>query len=167
MRGALLGWLMLAASPALALAQAETEAETPLPRAGGIEIFKFRAQEDPEAPLPEYGGGRDATVSADAATLRLLDKMNGRVFTFDMQPGETREIERLEIALRTCQVPAEDARADAVAYLEIRDFRDESPRFSGWMFASSPALSAMDHQRYDVWVLSCSTSSAEADAGNE
>ena len=38
----------------------------------------------------------------------------------------------------------------------IRDVRETAPRFSGWMFASSPALSALDHPRYDVWVVSCS-----------
>ena len=37
----------------------------------------------------------------------------------------------------------------------IRDVREDTPRFSGWMFASSPALSALDHPRYDVWVVSC------------
>jgi hypothetical protein len=53
-------------------------------------------------------------------------------------------------------VPEDDA-ADAYAFLRIRDVREDTARFSGWMFASSPALSALDHPRYDVWVLSCSS----------
>ncbi|MEO0683106.1 MAG: DUF2155 domain-containing protein, partial [Pseudomonadota bacterium] len=85
----------------------------------------------------------------------------------EMAPGETLRAERLELALRSCRVPAADTRQDAVAYLEIRDLREAVPRFAGWMFASSPALSALDHARYDVWVLSCSTSSGPASADSE
>ena len=50
------------------------------------------------------------------------------------------------------------ATGDAYAFLQIRDVREPAPRFSGGMFASSPALSALDHPRYDVWVVSCSNS---------
>ena len=75
--------------------------------------------------------------------------------------------ERLEIALRDCRAPVSDSRGEAVAYLRIRDLREETARFSGWMFASSPALSALDHARYDVWVESCSASSGEQAAGRE
>jgi hypothetical protein len=52
-------------------------------------------------------------------------------------------------------VPRDDPAGDADAFLQIRDIRETVMRFSGWMFASSPALSALDHPRYDVWVVSC------------
>ena len=56
-------------------------------------------------------------------------------------------------------VPPEDEPDDAFVYLRIADSKvDGREVFAGWMFASSPALSAMDHQRYDVWVLSCTMS---------
>jgi len=44
---------------------------------------------------------------------------------------------------------------------------DLAAEFSGWMFADSPALSALDHPRYDLWVINCTTSSAGASAGSE
>ena len=62
------------------------------------------------------------------------------------------------IHAEACRVPRDDPKGDAEAFLSIRDLREPAPRFSGWMFASSPALSALDHPRYDVWVVSCSIS---------
>ena len=75
-----------------------------------------------------------------------------------MRVGETVRYGYLEITADTCRVPKDDPAADAYAFLRIRDIRESEPRFSGWMFASSPALSAMDHPRYDIWVQSCSNS---------
>ena len=51
-----------------------------------------------------------------------------------------------------------DPAGDAFAFLTVREAGNAEPVFRGWMIASSPALNAMDHQRYDVWVLSCTTS---------
>jgi hypothetical protein len=73
----------------------------------------------------------------------------------DVAVGETIRFGRLEIFAEACRVPRDDPGADAYAFLKIRDVREDSPRFSGWMFASSPALSALDHPRYDVWVVGC------------
>jgi hypothetical protein len=106
-------------------------------------------------------------TEAQVARLRLLDKMTGQVRTIEMRPGEQRVEDRLELLLETCRVPETDAREAAVAYLIIRDAREAAPRFMGWMFAASPALSALDHARYDVWVESCSISSGPAEGETE
>ena len=97
-----------------------------------------------------------ATVEARVLHLRGLDNLNGTVEDIDMAVGETTRYGHLEITAEDCLVPRSDPQGDAFAFLQIRDIREETPRFSGWMFASSPALSALDHPRYDVWVLSCS-----------
>ena len=69
------------------------------------------------------------------------------------------EVRREELVCLLHAAGAGDApTADAYAFLKIRDIREPSPRFSGWMFASSPALSFLDHPRYDVWVVSCNNS---------
>ena len=101
-------------------------------------------------------------VAADVARLRMLDKMSGAVETFEMQVGAAEERGRLRIELEACRVQPPELPPDAFAWLRITDMREDAPRFAGWMIASAPALSALDHQRYDVWVLSCSTASAEA-----
>jgi hypothetical protein len=96
------------------------------------------------------------TAAAGGAVLRGLDTLNGETRDIEIAVGETIRFGHLEITLDACRVPRGDAGADAYAFLRIRDIREVDPRFSGWMFASSPALSALDHPRYDVWVLSCS-----------
>ena len=96
-----------------------------------------------------------ATVEAPRLHLRGLDNLNGTVQDIDMSVGETTRFGHLEITAEDCRVPRAEPEADAFAFLRIRDIREETPRFSGWMFASSPALSALDHPRYDVWVIGC------------
>ena len=97
------------------------------------------------------------TIEQPVVHLRGLDNLNGTAQDITVVAGETVRYGHLEITAETCRVPRETPTADAYAFLEIRDVREDSPRFSGWMFASSPALSALDHPRYDVWVVSCSS----------
>lgn len=96
------------------------------------------------------------TVQAGVLHLRGLDTLNGTTSDIDLEVGGTTRYGYLEISADTCRIPKEDPSGDAYAFLRIRDVREEAPRFSGWMFASSPAVSALDHPRYDVWLLSCS-----------
>jgi len=105
----------------------------------------------------EIANSQDTTL-AGGALLRGLDTLNGVTEDMEIRVGETVRFGHLEIRLEACRVPREAPQSDAYAFLTIRDIRDAEPRFSGWMFASSPALSALDHPRYDVWVLSCSSS---------
>lgn len=105
----------------------------------------------------ETGGTQAPRGAGTQVLLRGLDTLNGTARDIPVRAGETVRFGHLEITAETCRVPADDPAGDAFAYLEIRDIREEGPRFSGWMFASSPALSALDHPRYDVWVESCSS----------
>lgn len=57
--------------------------------------------------------------------------------------------------LDSCRYPTGNPASDAEAHLTITEETTGSELFNGWMLASSPALSALDHPRYDVWVLSC------------
>jgi hypothetical protein len=59
------------------------------------------------------------------------------------------------IELDDCRVPVENPTGDAFAHLVIRAEGMQDAAFDGWMIASSPALSALDHPRYDVWVIRC------------
>ena len=95
---------------------------------------------------------------AQTALLRGLDRINGTARDIVITVGETVIYERLEVTLLACRYPQGDINSDAFAQLIIKDIREDEPRFIGWMFASSPALSALDHPRYDVWVLSCQIS---------
>ncbi len=108
--------------------------------------------------VPVHGQSNVATKDGDTAQLRALDTITGAVRDLEVRVGETVDYERLSIALKECRYPVDNQAADAFVYLVIKDVREETPRFEGWMIASSPALAALEHPRYDVWVLSCNTS---------
>ena len=89
------------------------------------------------------------------AVLRGLDKVTGRASDLVLGLGETARFGRLEVRLGECRYPAGNPSADAYAQLIITDLVARQTVFSGWMIASSPALSALDDARYDIWVVSC------------
>jgi hypothetical protein len=98
-----------------------------------------------------------ATRAAERLELRGLDTLNGATQDLELSVGDTIRYGHLEVTAEACRVPQSDPGGDAYAFLRIRDIREREDRFAGWMFASSPALSALDHPRYDVWVVSCSS----------
>lgn len=98
---------------------------------------------------------QEAVATGTGAVLRGLDKLNAKVTDIVLQNGATETLGLIEIALKECRYPEDDPSGDAYAFLTIREAGVAKPVFSGWMIASSPALNAMDHARYDVWVLRC------------
>ena len=96
------------------------------------------------------------------ATLAGLDKITGRITRFDVYIDETVLFGALEITPRACyDRPATDTLQRTSAFLEVdqRALDGTAKRiFTGWMFADSPALSAVDHPVYDVWLIECKTS---------
>ena len=99
-----------------------------------------------------------ATENGIAVDLRALDTLTGVVKDLTINVGETLTYERLIISVQECRYPQDNPSSDAFAYVTIQDVRENTPRFDAWMVASSPALSALDHPRYDVWLLRCKTS---------
>lgn len=87
--------------------------------------------------------------------LRALDRIAGETAELRIDAGQEIDYGRLRIGLRDCRYPAENPAADAFAWLEIEDTRAGEQLFAGWMVAASPALNALDHVRYDVWVIGC------------
>ncbi|MEM9349983.1 MAG: DUF2155 domain-containing protein [Pseudomonadota bacterium] len=84
--------------------------------------------------------------------------MTGQLEDVDMSVGQTARLGQVDIDLGECRYPTGNPAGDAFAYLEIEDRTSERQVFAGWMIASSPALNALDHPRYDVWVIRCKTS---------
>ena len=94
-------------------------------------------------------------AEATGGVVRWLDKLTGQTGDLELQRGQSASNGRLTIQLDACRYPQDNPAAEAEAHLTILDSSRPDPVFSGWMLASSPALSAMDHPRYDVWVLRC------------
>lgn len=97
-------------------------------------------------------------TAAPGAILRGLDKTGGTISDIELATGETVQFGRLTVTLGECRFPSGNPSGDAYAYLVIRSDTSERPIFEGWMIASSPALNALDHPRYDLWVIRCKTS---------
>jgi hypothetical protein len=111
--------------------------------------------------------GPAAAVPADIAVLQGLDKITARISTFDAPIGEAVRFGSLEIVVRACDKKPPEEPPESTAFLEIVDDRPDAEAveiFKGWMFASSPAISALEHPVYDVWVIDCKTAPIEAPA---
>lgn len=92
---------------------------------------------------------------SDGGELRFLDKLTGETGDVSLSLGQSAKFGRLIVQLDHCRYPIANPAADSEAHLTIIDETTTAVLFNGWMLASAPALSALDHPRYDVWVLSC------------
>jgi len=102
-------------------------------------------------PVPEGPGIR-------SAELQGLDKVTARTQRFYAPVGKSTRFGTLEITVSDCLVNVPEAPPESVAHLTIIDHKPgqtEEKLFAGWMFASTPSLSALDHGVYDLRVLSC------------
>jgi len=100
----------------------------------------------------------------ETATLRGLDKITGRFMDIDMEVGTPVTFGTLRVEVQTCfQTPA-DLPPESAAFVRVHSLQPmesdaglepEPLIFSGWMFASSPGLNALEHPVNDVWVIEC------------
>jgi hypothetical protein len=99
------------------------------------------------------------------ALLEGLDKITARVSKFETPVGAPVQFGTLAIRVRDCEKSPPEDTPESAAFVEIDETRPGEIRnrvFSGWMFASSPALSALEHPVYDVTLLDCKAASGSA-----
>lgn len=107
-----------------------------------------------------------AATVGKGALLRGLDKLTGQVADFELDNGYSVNFGTLRVDMAQCRHPSDNPNGDAFAFLSVYEEQGAGANvFQGWMVASSPALSALDHARYDVWVLRC-IGLAQADAAS-
>jgi hypothetical protein len=119
--------------------------------------------QQPQQPQPRVDNPSNLRAIPDGpgkrvAELQGLDKVTARTQRFYAPVGETTRFGTLDIKVGDCLVNTPDAPPESAAYLTIIDHKpgqSEQKLFAGWMFASTPALSAMDDGVYDVRVLAC------------
>ncbi len=100
----------------------------------------------------------EKNIVTNGVTLQGLDKQTARVFIINAAIGQTIEFGSLKIMVQHCEKAPLDDRQESIAFVRIIEAKtnsDQQKLFSGWMFSSSPALSALDHPTYDVWVKEC------------
>lgn len=135
--------LMLLCAASLALAQDEMTEED---EAVEIPLPTFEAVEQPSG------------VPVNTVVMQGLDKITARISTFDAPIDQPVVFGSLQIIARTCHKTPPEEPPERAAFIEIDDVQPDRPEtrlFTGWMFASSPALSSLEHPVYDVWVIDC------------
>ena len=113
---------------------------------------------------------RDQAGEVTITRLRALDKVTARISELDLVENEEMVFGSLFITARTCSTRPPEEPPETFAFLEIEEADATGLRrrlFTGWMMASSPALNALDHAIYDVWVISCTIRSGDASEGSE
>nr|WP_306884951.1 DUF2155 domain-containing protein [Amorphus orientalis] len=101
-------------------------------------------------------------INNPVAVFSGLDKITGRIITFDVYVGETVQFGALRVTPRAChtQPPSEEPKTTAFVEVDEITLDNKIQRiFTGWMLASSPGLNAVDHAVYDVWLNDCSLTS--------
>ena len=101
-------------------------------------------------------------LKGDLGVFQGLDKITARIKTFEIRVGIPKKFGVLDINLQKCVYSKPLNKPESIAYLKVFDKSDkysvnknETLIFEGWIFASSPALSAMEHPVYDVSLISC------------
>ena len=94
-----------------------------------------------------------ATIPTDAVILQGMDKVTGRVRELSLPVGVSIDFGELTITVDKCLTKTPEETPENAAFLHI--VQKDKELFSGWMFSSNPALSAMEDPVYDIWVVAC------------
>jgi hypothetical protein len=129
---------------------ASTQAQTPADPDPGAPPALSAPQtvQTPPTPAPTWVPGR-------VAELQALDKVNARHSTLNVKVGDIGNFGSLQIAVQACMTRPPDQAQDSAAFLSITDTKGDGVAFKGWMVASQPALSMLQHPVFDIRVTGC------------
>ena len=99
-----------------------------------------------------------ARISNPVAVFSGLDKITGRITTFDVYLNETVQFGALQVTPKACYSRDDTEQQKVDGFVEVDEITlDRRIRriFTGWMFADSPGLNAVEHPIYDVWLKEC------------
>ncbi len=97
-------------------------------------------------------------IKNPTAVFSGLDKITGRLVSFEVAVDETVQFGSLQLTPRVCYSRPETEAPKTTAFVEVEEVdaaNQLSDIFDGWVFASSPGLSAIDHPVYDIWLTQC------------
>ena len=107
----------------------------------------------------------DKNLEGKNVQLKILDKVSSKNTTIDIEIGKEKQFQNLLIKAMKCKNSEFDDNPEITAYIQVKDITKKSNNdvfvFNGWMFSSSPSISAIDHAVYDVWVIDCMISYIE------
>ena len=96
-------------------------------------------------------------IEGNILVIQGLDKITARIKTFEVKVGQTYKFGVLDIFVERCVFSKPIFKPESLAFIKIKDNSDRlsEVKFNGWMFASSPALNALENPVYDVSILAC------------
>ena len=96
-------------------------------------------------------------VEGNRLVIQGLDKITARIKTFEVNVSQTYKFGVLDIFVERCVFSKPIFKPESLAYIRIKDNSDRlsEVKFKGWMFASSPALNALENSVYDISILAC------------
>jgi hypothetical protein len=124
--------------------------------------FAAASQAQDKKPEATEEGVEAPRIQNPVAEFAGIDKITGRIISFDVYIDETVQFGALQVTPRVCMSSPDDAEPRTDSFVEVDEITlDRKIRriFSGWMFAESPGLNAVEHAVYDVWLKSCKQSS--------
>jgi hypothetical protein len=110
------------------------------------------------AMLVATGPAQADRIKNPTAVFAGLDKITGRIISFEVAVDETVQFGALQLTPRVCwtRPPTEAPQTDSFVEVDEVTFNNEYRRiFTGWMYAASPGLSGVEHAIYDVWLTDC------------
>jgi hypothetical protein len=122
---------------------------------GGIDM---QDETDTQVDTQNLPPAQDSRIANKVAVFSGIDKITGRIITFDIYINETVQFGALQVTPRVCYTEDETQNPKADTFVEVDEITlDRKIRriFTGWMFADSPGLNAVDHPVYDVWLKGC------------
>ena len=96
-------------------------------------------------------------IEGNRLVIQGLDKITARIKTFEVAVSQTYKFGVLDIFVERCIFSKPIFKPESLAYIRIKDNSDRlsEVKFKGWMFASSPALNALENSVYDISILAC------------
>ncbi len=131
-------------------------------RGSTLAVMGMAALAASAAAMVGAGPARAERISNPVAEFAGIDKITGRITSFDVYIDETVQFGALQVTPKVCYSRDETEAQKIDAFIEVDEITlDRKIRriFSGWMFADSPALNAVEHAIYDVWLTGCKQSS--------
>ena len=105
-----------------------------------------------------------SSIASSVTILGALNKVSGKISKIKIKDNDETYFGTLKIIVRTCKKSLPEDLPENSAFIQIwnqKFDKEEKKIFSGWMFSSSPSISALDHAVYDVWVIDCMISYIE------
>jgi hypothetical protein len=108
--------------------------------------------------LGSFGAAHADRIKNPTAVFSGLDKITGRIVSFEVGVDETVQFGALQLTTRVCFTKPPTETPNTTSFIEVDEPGPDGKAkrvFSGWLFAASPGLHGLEHPVYDIWLVDC------------